>query len=241
MRSEDEALRIGPNAFIHIRDTQGGFVWAEPLATSIEQSRREKLDAEEAMDVIAAAYLSKPSDRQAAATTMIQVLELESSLGAFAEQFGEGVTKALRSHELFLGGLTEGQIRFSGDVVKETGKDSNMLMAISQLGERRQLSQRSLLEVLKAQNFLGEDFDIEAEAKELNDDGQLLRSLIELAITDAITKRELIELLKTHRFLPETFDVDASISATGEDVRIAAVGAVRSQPTPKNEFIPPPG
>ncbi len=243
MREDGEPLRIGPNSFIHIRDPQGSFNWKEPLATSIEQSRREKLDAEEAMDVISAAYLSQPSDRQAATTTLVQVLELESSLGGFAESLSDGVNQCLRSHAEFLGTTLQPSAKFSGDVVKDSGKDAQLLTALSNLAEKGQITGKTLLVLLKNGAFLPENFNIDAEmvALGLNRDGQFLRVLLELPSMDVTTKREFMGLLQRYNFLPKDFDIEASIKATGEEIRIAAVGALRSQPTPNNEFLAPPG
>ncbi|MBW4523458.1 MAG: DUF4055 domain-containing protein [Scytolyngbya sp. HA4215-MV1] len=240
MRPDGEPLKLGPTSFVHIRDPQGSFNWKEPLATSIEQSRREVLDLEATMDLLGASYLLSPSDRQAAATTMAQVVELESDLQGFADTVSEGITECLALHGRYYRLHFGGSATLSGNVIKDQGKDANLLIAYSNLGERGQIDAASLLSLLKDQQFLPEDFDI-ARATLLNRDPRMLQRLFELVQGDAITKREFLTLIKQFGYLPAEFDIDASISATGETIRIAAVGTLRAQPTPDDRFLPPPG
>jgi hypothetical protein len=239
MRPAGEALTIGPSSFIHIRDPQGAFTWREPAATSIEQSRVEIADLERAMDVLSAAYLQDPGDRQAALTTAIQTVELEGNLSTFAERFSLGLTQALAFHAAYLG-VAGGQLKLSGNVIRDKGRDSQMLLAYSAMGDRRQLSQRSLLQLLVDQEFLPDNFDVASEPAALNRDGNLLAGLLQLPQLDMVTKRQTLELLRDHGYLPPDFDVDAAIAETGEDIRIAQVGYLKSQPTPGNEYVAPP-
>lgn len=239
MRPDGEALTIGPNAFIHIRDPQGSFNWKEPLATSIEQSRKEVSDLEESMDVISAAYLNQPGDRQTATTTAIQAVELESNLQTFADQFCEGLNEALRYHAAYLGISDGGKLKLSGDIIRDKGRDSQMLLAYSAMGERRQLDNRSLLQLLKDQEFLPEEFDIDSQPSQLATDGVLLGQLLNLPQLDVLDKRQFLQLLKDHSYLPGTFDIESAIASTGEEIRIAQVGYLKSQPVPGDVFIPP--
>lgn len=239
MRPEGESLTIGPNSFVHIRDPQGAFTWREPLATSIEQSRKEVTDLEQAMDVLSAAYLNQPGDRQTATTSAIQTVELESNLQSFADQFCEGLNQALYYHAIYEGLDSGGQIKLSGDIIRDKGRDSQMLLAYSAMEDRGQISQRSLLQILKDQEFLPDDFQFEAEPENLNGDGVLLREMLNLPLLDLISKRQMLQLLKDHNYLPSSFDVEATIAEMGTEIRIAAAGYLRTQPTPNNEFIGP--
>lgn len=239
MRPEGEELKIGPNSLVHIRDRQGSFNWKEPLATSIEQSRKEVNDLQEAMDVLSAAYLNQPGDRQTATTSAIQTVELESNLEMFVSQFGQGLREVLRCHAAYLGISDGGNLKLSGDILRDKGRDSQMLLAYSVMGDRRQISQRSLLQLLKEQEFLPDDFDVEAETGILNRDGSLLRELLQLTQLDMLSKRQSLQLLAAHDYLPNDFDIEAAIQATGEQMRISAAGYLKTQPTPEDEFIPP--
>ncbi|MBW4523273.1 MAG: hypothetical protein KME16_26840 [Scytolyngbya sp. HA4215-MV1] len=114
------------------------------------------------------------------------------------------------------------------------------IFVYSNLADRGQIDAASLLTVLKQEQFLPEDFDI-ARATLLNRYPRMLQRLFELVQGDAITKREFLTLIKQFGYLPAEFDIDASIAATGETIRIAAVGTLRAQPTPDDRFLPPPG
>jgi hypothetical protein len=168
MRPENEDLKIGPNSFLHIRDPQGIFTWAEPLATSIEQSRREVGDLEASMDILSGSYLAKPSDRQAAFTTQVQSAEIESSLTAFAESFAEGVNQCLQVHGAYTG-TAGASIKLSGEIVKEKGTDSQLLaglnnmattlLALYQEGTTGAAIAKILLQLMQLNYFLPDDFD----------------------------------------------------------------------------------
>ncbi len=238
LRPEGEPLVIGPNSFVHIRDPQGGFSWKEPTALSIEQSRKEVADLEEAMDLFSSAYLQAPGDRQAAYTTAVQAVELESSLGLFALQFAEGVNQALRFHADWLN-QPAAIVKLSGDIVRDKGRDSQMLLAYSALADRGQLSQASFLALLQGQEFLPADLDLSLEPETLQRDGVLLRELMNLPQLDLVDKAGFLELLKAHRFLPSDFDVADMIARTGVEIRVTAAGYLKTQPTPDDEFIPP--
>lgn len=162
LRGDSEPLVIGPDSFVHIKDPAGSFQWAEPLSTSLEQSRRECLDLEATMDIIGASYLINPSDRQAAATTLAQVVELESSLQKFAEDLSSGFTEVLRVHAAWLRLSSGGTATFSGNVIQDKGTDPQMLSIMSSLPERDLLSKRSFLEWLRNSEYIA-GLDVEQE------------------------------------------------------------------------------
>jgi hypothetical protein len=172
MRPPGQPLAIGPNTFVHIMDPQGGFNWKEPLATSIEQTRREVQDLEGAMDILSAAYLSNPGDRQAAATTMMQAAEIEAHLTDFATAIGEGAEEALAFHAEYMGLSDGGTIELSGDIIKEKGIDSQMMLALTNLanqllamlqaGPVGQKTARLLLDLLQLNYFIPPDWDLDA-------------------------------------------------------------------------------
>jgi hypothetical protein len=125
------------------------------------------------MDLIGAAYLTNPSDRQAAATTMAQVVELESSLDKLASDLSEGFTEVLKVHAAWLRLSLGGAIEFSGNVIKDQGRDSQMLMAMGNLPERDLLSKQTFLEWLVRNEFIWEDFDVQQELERIGEDVKL--------------------------------------------------------------------
>jgi Domain of unknown function (DUF4055) len=171
MRPPGQALAIGPNTFVHIMDPQGGFNWKEPLATSIEQTRREVQDLEGAMDILSAAYLSNPGDRQAAATTMMQAAEIEAHLTDFATAIGEGAKDALALHAEYMGLSDGGTIELSGDIIKEKGIDSQMMLALTNLANQLLVMVQAgpggekiallLLRLLQLNYFIPPDWEID--------------------------------------------------------------------------------
>lgn len=163
LRPENEPLKLGPNSFIHVRDPGGSFFWSEPLATSIIESRNEVHDLEATMDILSAAYLRNPGSRQAAATTHAQSAEVESSLQSFADELGSGITQALGFHARYLGLESGGKVTLSGDVVKDKGTDSQLLMALTALAKDDIIGKRTMLQELKRREFLTEFVDVEAE------------------------------------------------------------------------------
>jgi CRISPR/Cas system CMR-associated protein Cmr5 small subunit len=171
MRPPGEPLDIGPNSYVHIVDPNGSFNWKEPLATSIEQTRREVQDLESAMDILSAAYLTNPGDRQAAATTFMQASEIEASLGDFAASIAEGIFDCLAFHAAYMGLSAGGSVTLSGEVIREKGVDSQMLLALTNLGTQLSLILQSgpggekiarlLLRILQTNFFIPEDWTIE--------------------------------------------------------------------------------
>lgn len=174
LRPENEPLKLGPNSFIHVRDPAGSFFWAEPLATSIIESRNEVNDLEATMDILSAAYLRNPASRQAATTTNAQSAEVESSLQAFADELAQGITNALMFHAAYLGLLGGGTLKLSGDVVKDKGNDSQMLMAITGLAKDDVISKETLLEELQRREFLTAEVDIQQELSRVGKQIQLI-------------------------------------------------------------------
>lgn len=174
LRPEGEALKLGPNSFIHVRDPSGSFTWSEPLATSILESRAEVQSLEATMDILSASYLRSPGDRQAAATTHAQAAEIESSLQAFADSLSEGITQALGFHARYLGLPSGGSVKLSGDVVKDKGNDSQLLMAITALAKDDVISKRTVLDELKRREFLSEYVDVDAEILTTGDQVHLM-------------------------------------------------------------------
>jgi len=220
----DKSLVIGPNSFLHIRDPGGMFTWAEPLATSIEQSRREVQDLESRMDILSAAYLATPADRQAAKTTEVQVVELESTLEGFCSSFGDGVNDALRVHGAYLGITDPGTVSLSGDILKEDPRDFQLLDTLGKLDYQNQLSRETFLTLLKNAGFLPEDFDLSSElARPAEMSPDLVDSLVKLVQWDLLGKRRIYAILQRLGYIPNEWSIDDLISETGETLRVESV------------------
>jgi len=174
MRPDNEPLVIGPDSFVHIRDTSGGFTWSEPLATSLISSREEVKDLEAGMDILSAAYLLAPRDRQSAAATQAQTLKLESSLQGFADQFSTGLGEALNVHANYLKLPPSCVVKLNGDVVRDKGGDSQMLLAMSALPEKDLLSKQAFLEWLRDWQYYSE-LDVSEEIRRTGEHMRLER------------------------------------------------------------------
>jgi hypothetical protein len=178
MRAEGDFV-LGPNSIVHIQDPNGYFQWREPLATSITESRKEVYDLEASADILSAGYLTNPADRQAAASTVAQVAELESSLAGFVQSFLTGINQGLRFHGLYTGEeyLT---LNLEVQLIKTQGIDSQVLIALTSLAEKDILSKRTALELMRRvipafESVVDVDSEIRAvgEAIQLVNVGQL--------------------------------------------------------------------
>ncbi len=133
-------------------------MWAEPLATSLDPSRREVIDLEAGMNVVSASYLLNPGDRQSAAATEAQVAQLESSLEGFAGDFSIGITDALKVHAEYLKLPNGGYLELDGTVIRNKGIDSQLLMAYTTLGQMLAALPPKIalfmLQLLQAEQFL---------------------------------------------------------------------------------------
>jgi hypothetical protein len=104
---------------------------------------------------------------------MAQVVELESSLDKLASDLSEGFTEVLKVHAAWLRLSLGGAIEFSGNVIKDQGRDSQMLMAMGNLPERDLLSKQTFLEWLVRNEFIWEDFDVQQELERIGEDVKL--------------------------------------------------------------------
>jgi hypothetical protein len=138
----------------------GGFAWQEPNANSLQWSRQEMIDLEQAMDFLSAQYLIKPSDRQAAASTMVQAAKVESSLYQFAKQFESGINQVMATHQMMMQSSEKASITLDTRFF-EGAADSQLIMALTRLGERDILDKRGILESLKRIGYPFDAIDID--------------------------------------------------------------------------------
>lgn len=139
-------LGLGPRTVVDV-PIGGAFGWTEPNSQSLVQSRQEVLDIEAEMDFLGADYLIKPSDRQAAMTSVIQAAKVESELYLFASDFAQGMTDALSWHARWLGLPSGGRAELNTKFFQELSSDPQLLMALLQARERDDITRSELREI----------------------------------------------------------------------------------------------
>ena len=149
---QGEDIILGPRRVIDV-PLGGGFGWSEPNSQSLAMSRIEVKDIEKEMDFLGADYLVKPSDRQAAATTMISAKKIESELFMFASDLAQGLTEALRMHALWLGLPSGGRCELQTKFFDGLSNDPQLLLAFARLKELEILDREEVRSLAKATKF----------------------------------------------------------------------------------------
>lgn len=149
---QGEDLVLGPRRVVDV-PLGGGFGWSEPSSQSLAMSRIEVKDIESQIDYLGADYLMKPSDRQAAATTMIGAKKIESELFLFASDFAAGVTECLRHHAMWLGLPSGGRCELQTHFFNELGTDPQLLLAYLRMHELEAITRAELRDLARAGKF----------------------------------------------------------------------------------------
>ncbi len=163
-------LVLGPNTFVDLPDG-GDFKWAEPLAMSLGESRRDLEDLERTIDVYSFDYLSRGLARGVSRATATEVeasiAPAEATLSGFARRFERAIQTVLN---LWASMAVEPAptVQLSGRL-KTQKPDSQMLIMYVKLAEARGISKRTLLKLLVDQDYLPKDFDIDAELKAIGE------------------------------------------------------------------------
>lgn len=160
----DEPLEIGPNSFISLRDPSGSFQWVEPLALSLEQSRKDLDDLRQSISQDAASYLTSPTDRQSSRTTELLTIPLQSNLSSFIASFCDGVNRAIKIHHQYLG-ITEDATISLDATIFEQKKDSQLAYAIQGLFRDGILTRKTALEAIQNLGILAPNFNLDEELK----------------------------------------------------------------------------
>lgn len=163
MRSPDEPLEIGPNSFVNLRDPNGSFTWEEPLALSIEQSRKTLEDLKASIDFESAQFLSNPSDRQSAAATGLMTNPVEATLATFSRFFAQGIETAIKYHCAYFGDDANVKVEFKYDIYPNQGKDSQAAFAIQGLFTAGLISRELALKSIQYMGFFPDNFNFEQE------------------------------------------------------------------------------
>jgi hypothetical protein len=124
-------------------------------------SRIEVKDIETAMDFLGADYLVKPTDRQAASTTMVQAKKIESQLYLFASDCATGITECLRRHAQWLGLDYGGTATLETKFFDNLASDPQLLLAYTRLRELGDLSTKELRQLATAANFFPDSVILE--------------------------------------------------------------------------------
>jgi hypothetical protein len=172
MMAEEDDLILGPGVTVDV-PPGGAFLWAEPSATSIAESRKEIEALELAMDFLGTQFLVKPSDRQAAMVSLVQAAKVESTLDLFARSFAQGINQALTLHAAYLD-IAPGTISLDTSFFQQNNTDTNLLHAFTTLYDRLlaypEGARRSLLNLAQRRGFIPPEIDIDAELLNLQKD-----------------------------------------------------------------------
>jgi hypothetical protein len=161
----DEPLEIGPNSFINIRDPNGSFLWVEPLALSLEQSRKDLDDLKASIAVDAAIFLTSPSDRQTSAATYLSASPVEANLRSFVASFSDGINRAIAIHNQMIKCDCDVKITFETKllVASDVPKKEQVAIAIQSLFTSQLIGRGTALKALSKIDLFGKDFDLEQE------------------------------------------------------------------------------
>jgi hypothetical protein len=130
MREQGEPLEIGPNAFVELRDPNGSFNWEEPLALSLEQSRKDLQDLRESIAKDSADFLTNPADRQSASATNLLTHPVEASLANFIRTFSNGINDAIAIYYEMVDLQSPPKIVLEANVFPDATMDSQALFAV---------------------------------------------------------------------------------------------------------------
>lgn len=150
---QGDDMVLGPRRVVDV-PLGGAFLWSEPNSQSLAMSRVEVRDIEREMDFLGADYLVKPTDRQAASTTLTQAKKLESELYLFASDFAAGITEALRHHALWLGLPHGGRATLNTKLFDGLASDPQLLLAYTRLRELDVIDRDELRSLATAAKFV---------------------------------------------------------------------------------------
>ncbi len=161
----DEPLEIGPNSFINLRDPNGSFQWVEPLAVSLQQSRKDLDDLKASIAVDAAIFLTSPSDRQTSAATYLLASPVEANLTSFVVNFSDGINRAIAIHNQMINCDCDVKITFDTKLLaaSDAPKKEQVAIAIQSLFASQLIGRGTALKALSKLDLFGKDFDLEEE------------------------------------------------------------------------------
>jgi hypothetical protein len=163
----DEPLEIGPNSFINLRDPNGSFQWVEPLAMSLEQSRKDLNDLRASISNDAANFLTSPSDRQTSSATYLLASPVEASLASFTANFSDGINQAIVIHNQMINCDCEVKIVLDTKLLaaSDAPKKEQVAIALRGLFTDGVIGRETTLKALDKLKLFDNDFNLEQELK----------------------------------------------------------------------------
>jgi hypothetical protein len=157
---QGEDVTLGPRRLMDV-PLGGSFGWAEPSSQSLALSRLEIGDIERQLDFLGLEYIAKPSDRQAAMTSVIAAQKIESSLYLFAADFAAGLTDCLRHHAYWLGLPDGGRAELDTKFFENVATDPQMLLAFLRMRELGEISTAELRKLASAGRYIPDTVTLE--------------------------------------------------------------------------------
>lgn len=149
MREQGQPLEIGPNAFVELRDPNGSFNWEEPLALSLEQSRKDLEDLRESIAKDSADFLTNPADRQSASATNLLTHPVEASLANFIRTFSSGINDAIAIYYEMVDLQSPPKIILEANVFPDATMDSQALFAVQTIYAADIITKEQALKMIK--------------------------------------------------------------------------------------------
>jgi hypothetical protein len=157
---QGEDITLGPRRLMDV-PLGGSFGWSEPNSQSLAMSRIELADISRQLDFLGLEYLAKPSDRQAAMTSVIAAQKIESSLYLFAADFAAGLTDCLRFHARWLGLDDGGRAELDTKFFENVAIDPQMLLAYLRMRELGDLTSPELRKLASAGRYIPDTVTLE--------------------------------------------------------------------------------
>ena len=164
---DGEVVTIGPNKILY---GPGKFKYIEHTGASIEAGRQDLKDLEEKMAGYGAEFLKARPGTATATARALDSAEASSDLAQMVGVFQDAIAQCLD--------ITAEWMRIQGgggtiDLNKDFGlseEDTAKLAAVEKARERRDISRKAYLNVLKLSGALPEDYDAEADWEEIQEE-----------------------------------------------------------------------
>ena len=167
---DGDPVVVGPNKVLYNPDPQGRFYYVEHTGSAIEAGDRDLKNLEEQMAGYGAEFLKSRPGSTTATARALDSAEASSDLSQMVGVFQDAVAQVLD--------ITADWMRIaSGGGTVEINKDFGLseedtakLQAVEKARERRDISRKAYLSVLKLAGALPEDYDAEADWEEIQNE-----------------------------------------------------------------------
>lgn len=164
---DGDTITIGPNKILY---GQGKFHYIEHTGASIEAGRNDLKDLEEKMAGYGAEFLKQRPGTATATARALDSAEASSDLAQMVGVFQDAIAQCLDITADWMR-LTEGGGTI--DLNKDFGlteEDTAKLAAVEKARERRDISRKAYLNVLKLSGALPEDYDADADWADIQEE-----------------------------------------------------------------------